>query len=424
MSSNDTLDLHAVLVRYGLDRYEQPLTENGFDSWEAVMGITEADMSELGFKLGDRRKLQHAIRERISAITPQPQSLAAILSLRHRGLPSTEGESTESSLPPWPPARAKRRYRRHPRPDHNAPRKPKTAYVLFSEHVRTDPAVSHLSFAEIAKEAGRRWNNISQEEKVEVWEKPAAEKLREYAAELEQYKKTESYHSHQNYLEDFKRRQRGQELTTSSDDRASPLDRSALSDQQQASPSEEGHQFARQEDQEDTVDSPSLDRLSLDSASLNLMPPVELGMEEVVQVIKGLGINPHYFRINAFPPEDMANTAVAAYLHGTGSLLYLWDHDEVLDLIKSVYHRESGSTEPHATELFAISAIGCYCDGQTITPSISDKFFQFFLSMLSSSQNICELRLMRLFTCLAIYRFTNNVGSARKLICRRLFRFV
>jgi hypothetical protein len=420
MSSNDTLDLHAVLARYGLDQYEQLLTENGFDSWEAVMGITEADMGELGFKLGDRRKLQHAIRERISAITPQPQGLAAQPSLPHRGLPIIEGQSTESFLPLSPPTRAKRRYRRHPRPDHNAPRKPKTAYVLFSEHVRTDPAVSHLSFVEMAKEAGRRWKNISQEEKVRVWEEPATEKLREYTTELEQYKKTENYRSYQNYLEDFKRLRHGPESTASLDDRASPSFESARSDQQQASPSEEGHQFTRQGD---TVDPFSLNRLSLDSASLHLISQVELGMEEVGQVAKSLGVNPHYFRINAFPPEDMTTTAVDAYLHGTGSLLYLWDHDEALNLIKSVYHRESGSTEPHTTELFAISAIGCYCDSQTITPSISDNFFQFFLSMLASPQDMCELRRMRLFTCLAIYRFTNHVESARKLMCKRLFRF-
>jgi hypothetical protein len=30
--------------------------------------------------------------------------------------------------------------------------------------------------------------------------------------------------------------------------------------------------------------------------------------------------------------------AVEAFVHGTGSLLYLWNRDEAFDLVKSVYY--------------------------------------------------------------------------------------
>jgi hypothetical protein len=63
MSSGDTLELHTQLAQLGLDQYEQRLIENGFDSWEILMEITEADLSDLGFNLGHRRKLQRAVRE-------------------------------------------------------------------------------------------------------------------------------------------------------------------------------------------------------------------------------------------------------------------------------------------------------------------------------------------------------------------------
>jgi hypothetical protein len=295
--------------------------------------------------------------------------------------------------------------------------------MLFSEHIRTDPAISRLSFADIAKEVGKRWKALSQEERISVWKKPAADKMREYAVELEQYKETENYRSHQKYLEDFKRGQHRPESTALSDDKTSPTLEPAGFGQQQASPSQKRLEAASQGD---PAGPSSFDRLSLDGPSQHLTSPVKCGMEEVSQVLTslGLGLNPQCFEVKAFPPEDMTNIAVEAFLHGTGSLVYLWDHDEALDLTRSVYHPEGNQNQADATELFAMSAIGCYCDGETITTSVPDSFLHIFLSMLSSPSNMCDLRHMRLFTCLAICRFTSNVESARKLMCRRLILFL
>lgn len=64
-------ELSTMLARYGLGDYKDCLTENGFDSWGTVAEITESDMSELGFKLGDRRKLQRAILEHRSSSASQ-----------------------------------------------------------------------------------------------------------------------------------------------------------------------------------------------------------------------------------------------------------------------------------------------------------------------------------------------------------------
>jgi hypothetical protein len=61
--SVDSLELNAALSRFGLGQYEERLRENGFEDWETVTAIAEVDLVELGFKLGDRRKLQRAIRE-------------------------------------------------------------------------------------------------------------------------------------------------------------------------------------------------------------------------------------------------------------------------------------------------------------------------------------------------------------------------
>lgn len=123
-----TPELSAVLERLGLTSYFQVLTENGFRNWETVLDITEEDLTALNFKLGHRRALQREIAT-------------------FRGVPSTLALEPDSSVPDQttlstsaleclarqtstPPPREKRRYRRHPRPDGNAPKKPKTACTV------------------------------------------------------------------------------------------------------------------------------------------------------------------------------------------------------------------------------------------------------------------------------------------------------
>lgn len=124
--------LSEVLERLGLAEYHTSLVENGFHSWETVLDITEDDFTALSFKLGHRRALQREIatfrglptsdslETDMSSIEQSPLSASALESFSR----------TSVSLPP----REKRRYRRHPRPDHNAPKKPKTACMPIMNH--------------------------------------------------------------------------------------------------------------------------------------------------------------------------------------------------------------------------------------------------------------------------------------------------
>ena len=66
-------------------------------------------------------------------------------------LPAIKEHSKATLQPSQQAARATRQYRQHLQLDPNAPHKPKTAYVLFSEHVRQDPALSGLSFIGIER---------------------------------------------------------------------------------------------------------------------------------------------------------------------------------------------------------------------------------------------------------------------------------
>jgi hypothetical protein len=410
----DAFELSTALAQLRLSQYEERLRKNGFEDWEKVTSITETDMAELGFKLGDRRKLQRAIREYSSSNASPVEYVARNLPLLSEGQPAIREHSEVTPRFSQQVARTTRPYRRHPRPDPNAPHKPKTAYVLFGEHVRQNPVLGRLSFAEIAKETGKRWRQLSDKERVSIWETPAADRLQDYKEELERYKQTENYRSYQTYLEEFKQRQHNPELITPSDKKASSTSES--SSRLPASQFQEEFEATRQESF-DTED------MNMEGQSQDSTSPVQSGMEEVRHISKALGVNPHLMRVTAFPPEDITTKAVEAFLHGTGSLLYLWDQDEALNLVSSVYHPQTDSTPVHTIEVFAMSAVGSYCDGEAHTKLLQEKFLHFFLNMLSSTSDICDLRCMRLFACLATCRFTNSVESARKLMCKRLILF-
>jgi hypothetical protein len=410
-SSAQAFELGTAFARLGLSQYMERLQENGFEDWETVAAITETDMAELNFKRGDRRKLQQAIREYSSSDAPHGAYEARKFPLSSEGLPADGEHSKVTPRSPQQAARTTRPYRRHPRPDPNAPHKPRTAYVLFGEHVRQDPALSHSSFIEIAKETGKRWKELSQEERAVIWETPAADRLQDYKKELDRYKQTENYQSYQTYLEGFEQKLHNPESITSSNNKLSSPHEAAVSGQLPAAQGE--FETTRQE----IVDTDDLD---LESQSQDTVSPVKDGIEEVRHISKALGINAHLTRVTAFPPEDITTKAIEAFVHGTGSLLYLWNRDEAFDLVRSVYHPQSDSKPVSAIEVFAMSAVGSYCDADDHTILAREKFLHLFLYMLSSYSEVCPLRRMRLFACLAICRFTNNVESARILMCKRL----
>ncbi|XPS79531.1 hypothetical protein M3J09_011512 [Ascochyta lentis] len=203
-------DLRERLSRLGLAQYFEVFVTEGFDVWETVLDITESDLSHLNVKLGHRRKLQRAIAESRGQSPGQP--LTTVLA----GGPSVEGtyrsddSATESKTKQGhnpvdgsTGTSTKRKYRRHPKPDENAPERPPSAYVIFSNQVRELLKGQDLSFTEIAKVVGERWQVLPAEER-EACERQANSAKEKYYAGLAEYKKTPQYEAYQKYLEDFK----------------------------------------------------------------------------------------------------------------------------------------------------------------------------------------------------------------------------
>ncbi|KAI1640441.1 hypothetical protein F4809DRAFT_637569 [Biscogniauxia mediterranea] len=197
--------LEAIFGELGISQYLEAFIDQGFDSWDTILDITESDLDALGVKLGHRRKLQRRIAN-YRGVAPD----ASLVSPTRTSIEDTKLESNRSD-----PARtdskdgstvAKRKYRRHPKPDENAPERPPSAYVLFSNKMREDLKGQNLTFTEIAKLVGENWQNLNRAEK-EPFERQAQEAKEKYNRDLAEYKKTQEFRKYNEYLHEFRKRQ-------------------------------------------------------------------------------------------------------------------------------------------------------------------------------------------------------------------------
>jgi hypothetical protein len=124
-------------------------------------------------------------------------------------------------------------------------------------------------------------------------------------------------------------------------------------------------------------------------------------MEEVGSIYSSLGVASRLSRVKPYPEEQYTTAAVEAFLNNTGSLLYLWSQDEAEGLVKSVYTTDSGLSPGEAVQVFAMSAIGSYCDDDA-TSAHQQTFMDTFIYLLKSRRDISDIEGMRLLACMAI----------------------
>ncbi|KAI2776560.1 hypothetical protein F4815DRAFT_342597 [Daldinia loculata] len=197
--------LEVIFGELGITQYLDAFIDQGFDSWDTILDITESDLDALGVKLGHRRKLQRRIAN-YRGVAPETSLVSpTCTSIEDARVDSNRTESIKSEKPDGA-AVAKRKYRRHPKPDENAPERPPSAYVLFSNKMREDLKGQNLTFTEIAKLVGENWQNLTRDEK-EPFERQAHEAKERYNRELAEYKKTSEYRKYYDYLHEFRKRQ-------------------------------------------------------------------------------------------------------------------------------------------------------------------------------------------------------------------------
>ncbi|KAI1103347.1 hypothetical protein F4804DRAFT_342595 [Jackrogersella minutella] len=197
--------LEPILGELGIPQYFDAFIDQGFDSWETILDITESDLDALGVKLGHRRKLQRRIAN-YRGVAPEVSLVSPTrTSIEDARLDSNRTEPSKSDKPDGAGV-AKRKYRRHPKPDENSPERPPSAYVLFSNKMREDLKGQNLTFTEIAKLVGENWQNLTRDEK-EPFERRAHEAKERYNRELAEYKNTVEYKKYCDYLQEFRKRQ-------------------------------------------------------------------------------------------------------------------------------------------------------------------------------------------------------------------------
>ncbi|MCJ1294732.1 hypothetical protein MMC34_006290 [Xylographa carneopallida] len=195
-----------VLVRLGLSQYTTRFIDEGFETWETVLDITESDLDLLNVKLGHRRKLQREIATArgvsLDQIVASPVRVTSNDDYRH-GDGDNDGVGDKHDKRRGDGRGGKRKYRRHPKPDENAPERPPSAYVIFSNKCREELKPQNLSFTSIAKLVGERWQALGAGQK-DPFESQAASLKETYNAELAKYRRTSGYKTYLEYLIDFK----------------------------------------------------------------------------------------------------------------------------------------------------------------------------------------------------------------------------
>ncbi|PNS17701.1 High mobility group protein 20A [Sphaceloma murrayae] len=207
-------DLSSALDRLGFGQYAAMFEQQGFETWEQFLDITEDDMIALNVVVGHRRRLLRAIHDAghisIVPVKPQQNSPTEQLQVVPQHLISTQDHGHDKTRPPIAApsqhAHNKRKYRRHPKPDDNAPVRPQSAYVLFSNRIRDRLSGQDLSFTQIAKIVGEHWQDPDPEER-SACEREAQRNKDVYYSELQQYKKTPEWAAYQRYLAEFKAKQ-------------------------------------------------------------------------------------------------------------------------------------------------------------------------------------------------------------------------
>lgn len=197
-------DLETIFRELGISQYLDTFVEQGFDTWDTILDIQESDLDALGVKLGHRRRLQRRIAN-ARGIDPSI-SLSSIKAAIEEG----KHDGTYKRREPGPgdgSSGPKRKYRRHPKPDENAPERPMSAYVLFSNKLRESlKGDRSLTFTEIAKLVGEHWQNLSLPER-EVYEGQARQSKERYYREMAVYKETPEYRKYMKYLDEFNDKQ-------------------------------------------------------------------------------------------------------------------------------------------------------------------------------------------------------------------------
>ena len=273
----------------------------------------------------------------------------------------------------------------------------------FADQLRLDPEVSSLSFVDIAREVGRRWQNLVPEQK-RIWESHAARAMQEFEAQMDEYKKTESWRKYQAYLSEFKAQQASAEKAKRPT--SSRVDSFMRGESSRASPVSSGSPVSIP-----SSSSPGIEMEACHNA-------LTLAFNELVTLrgeILGQGVIP--YDAHNLPPEELTRRAMQAFIRGTGSLLYMWtlkDADEILDRIYRPQRQVDAMT---LAECFTMAAMGAHYDLECFPDRIRRILYASgTLQFHEKAARVDYLRTMRLLLSMSFYALLEKHMSSSYLI--------
>jgi hypothetical protein len=280
--------------------------------------------------------------------------------------------------------------------------------VNFADQLRTDPEVSQLSFVNIAREVGRRWQDLPAEQK-RVWESNAARAMQEFEAQMDEYKKTESWRKYQVYLKEFR------------------------SQQAQSQPSLGKRPIASRSTTDSSNNTRVLSRASHSSTSSPITAPLlspasieaevchnalTLAFSELV-TLRGEILNSGTQPYDEFhlPPEELVKRAMYAFIRGTGSLLFIWTYEQADEVLDRVYRPQKPLDAMTLAECFTVAAMGAHYDVDCFPDRIR-KILYASGSLHFHEQTARQdyMRTMRLMLFMSFYALLEKHLSARYLI--------
>lgn len=274
----------------------------------------------------------------------------------------------------------------------------------FADDLRATPEISALSFVQIAREVGRRWQELPVERK-RVWESNAARAMQEFEAHMDEYKKTENWRKYQAYLVEFKAQQQ----------KASNRKRSG-STRTLSSMHTEYLRPSSSTSSDNPVSHPSPESTSTEAEQCH--NALTLAFSELVS-LRGeiLGQGNHPYDEQHLPSEDLVRRAMRAFVQGTGSLLYMWTYQEVDQILDRIYRPQKPVDAMTLAECFTVAAMGTHYDVDCFPDRTRMVLYASGTLLFNEkTARIDHMRTMRLLLSMAFYALLEKHMSARYLI--------
>lgn len=258
----------------------------------------------------------------------------------------------------------------------------------------------------IAREVGRRWQDLPAEQK-RVWESNAARAMQEFEAQMDEYKKTDNWRKYQVYLNDFKtqqstptpgKRPANSRSTTDSSNNTRPYSR--------ASPS--------------SSDSPTSlpSNTSIGTEAEVCHNALTLAFSELVTLrgeILNQGTRP--YDEQHLPSEDLVRRAMYAFIRGTGSLLFMWTYAQADEILNRIYRPQARVDAMTLAECFTVAAMGAHYDMECFPDRLRKVLYASgTLHFHEQTARQDYLRTMRLLLSMSFYALLEKHMSARYLI--------